>query len=126
MAHILIIDSEATAAGELAAKLKRRGYTVDRVTDTAATFAFLRDRVPQLFILDLMTAVRGHPNEPPEGVRLLAQLYLDHPEVPLIVFSRSRKYRQQFWSWAAAAHISKRDGTGDVIEVVEKLLGPAA
>jgi len=122
MAHILIIDSEDTAAGQLAGALKKRGFEVDRVADTAATFAFLRVRVPQLFILDLMAAVRGRPNEPPEGVRLLAQLYLDHPEVPLVVFSRSRKYRQQFWSWAAAAHISKRDGTGEVIEVVEKLL----
>ncbi len=123
MAHILVIDSEDTAANELIRVLKKKGHTADRVRDTAATYAYLRERVPSLFILDLMAAIRGRPTDLPEGVRLLAQLYLDHPEVPLIVYSRSRKYRQQFWSWAAAAHISKREGTATLTEVIEKLLG---
>ncbi len=123
MAHILIIDTEDSAVAELKRALKKHGHTADRVSDTPGTFTYLRQRIPQLFILDLMAAIRGRPSELPEGVRLLAQLYLDHPEVPMIVYSRSRKYRKQFWSWAAAAHISKRDGIGEVMKVVDRLLG---
>lgn len=123
MALILIIDSEDGPAGTLANALKKSGHEVARVSDTSSTFEYIRKRVPQLVVLDLMAAVKGKPDELPEGIRLLAQLYLDHPEVPLVVYSRSRKYRQQFWSWAAAAHQSKRDGPEPLIEVVEKLLG---
>lgn len=123
MAAILIIDREDNPATALVRALKRRGYEVERVSDTASTFEYLRRSVPQLFILDLMTTVKGKPTELPEGVRLLAQLYLDHPDIPLVVYSRSRKYRQQFWSWAATAHLSKREGPEPLLEVVEKLIG---
>jgi len=122
MALILIIDREDGPAAELAGALKLQGYEIERVRDSLSTFEFLRRRTPRLVILDLMAAIKGKPGEQPEGVRLLAQLYLDHPETPLVVYSRSRKYRQQFWSWAAAAHLGKRDGPGPLIDLVERLL----
>ncbi len=122
MALILIIDREDGPALELAGSMKKRGYEVERVQDSQSTFDFLRHRTPRLFVLDLMAAIRGKPGEQPEGIRLLAQLYLDHPEIPLVVYSRSRKYRQQFWSWAAAAHMGKRDGPDPLIDLIERLL----
>ncbi|MFC1499501.1 hypothetical protein ACFL6T_00605 [Candidatus Zixiibacteriota bacterium] len=126
MALILIIDREEGPALELTDSLKKHGYEVECVRDAQATFDFLRHRTPRLFVLDLMAAIRGKPGEQPEGMRLLAQLYLDHPEIPLVVYSRSRKYRQQFWSWAAAAHLGKRDGSGPLIDLIERLLGEDA
>ena len=123
MALILVIDREDGPADELTRLLEKRGYEVEVVRDSPSTYEFLRGQTPRLVILDLMAAIRGRPAEQPEGVRLLAQLYLDHPEVPLVVYSRSRKYRQQFWSWAAAAHLSKANGPGPLIDLVERLLG---
>ncbi len=123
MALILIIDREDGQAEELTTILKEHGYEVEVVRDSQSTWEFLRGRTPRLVILDLMATVRGRPAEQPEGIRLLAQLYLDHPEIPLVVYSRSRKYRQQFWSWAAAAHLSKTNGPGPLIRLVDRLLG---
>ena len=123
MALILIIDREDGPAEVLTRILKKRGYEVEVVRDSPSTYEFLRGQTPRLVILDLMAAIRGRPAEQPEGVRLLAQLYLDHPEIPLVVYSRSRKYRQQFWSWAATAHLSKTNGPGPLIDLVERLLG---
>jgi len=123
MALILIIDREDGPADELTRILKDRGYEVEVVRDSRSTYEFLRGQTPRLVILDLMAAIRGRPAEQPDGVRLLAQLYLDHPEIPLVVYSRSRKYRQQFWSWAATAHLSKTNGPGPLIDLVERLLG---
>ncbi len=122
MARILIIDKEEGPTRTLANALRRQDYDVDTLHDSVSTFAYLRKQTPELIVLDLMAAIKGKPAELPEGVRLLAQLYLDHPEIPLVVYSRSRKYRTQFWSWAAAAHLNKRDGPGPLIELAEKLL----
>ena len=123
MALILIIDREDGPTGELTRLLEERHYEVEVVRDPPSTYDFLRERTPRLVVLDLMAAIRGRPTEQPEGVRLLAQLYHDHPEIPLVVYSRSRKYRQQFWSWAATAHLSKTNGPGPLIELIERLLG---
>jgi CheY-like chemotaxis protein len=122
MARILIIDKEEGPARDLARTLKKQGYTVDTVPDSATTFSYLRKDTPNLIVLDLMAAIKGKPAELPEGVRLLAQLYLDLPEIPLVVYSRSRKYKNQFWSWAAAAHLNKKDGPEPVVEVIQRLL----
>ncbi|MCK4771575.1 MAG: hypothetical protein KAT18_01540 [Candidatus Latescibacteria bacterium] len=122
MARILVIDKEEGPARALVSALKKQGYDVDITHDSASTFSYLRTQTPHLIVLDLMAAIKGKPAELPEGVRLLAQLYLDFPEIPLVVYSRSRKYKNQFWSWSAAAHLSKKDGPAPVIEVVGRLL----
>jgi CheY-like chemotaxis protein len=122
MARILIIDREESQVRTLTAALKKQGHSIETVTDSATTFSYLRNETPNLIILDLMAAVKGKPAELPEGVRLLAQLYLDFPEIPLVVYSRSRKYKNQFWSWSAAAHLSKKDGTEPVVQVIDRLL----
>ena len=123
MAKILVIDRQEGPAGALASALEESGYEVAQVGDTASTYAFIRNQTPDLVILDLMEIREDQADNEPEGVKLLAQLYLDHPEVPLVVYSDSKGYKDQFWSWAAAAHLDKRKGPGPVIAVVEELLG---
>lgn len=126
MAFILVVDREEGPAGALASALEARGYGVERVADTASTYALVRDRTPRLVVLDLMEEVESREDDQPEGVKLLAQLYLDHPEVPLIVYSSEKRYKEQFWSWAAAAHLDKGKGPEQVVTVVDELLGVEA
>ncbi len=123
MAFILVVDREEGPAGALTSALEQHGYEVDRVTDTASTYALIRNRTPRLVVLDLMHASEDQDDSQPEGVKLLAQLYLDHPEVPLIVYSEEKSYKDQFWSWAAAAHLDKRKGPDQVVTVIDELLG---
>jgi DNA-binding response OmpR family regulator len=122
MAFILVVDREEGPAGALTSALEKHGYEVDRVVDTSSTFALIRTRVPRLVVLDLMQATEDQDDSQPEGVKLLAQLYLDHPEVPFIVYSTETSYKEEFWSWAAAAHLDKSKGPDQVIAVVEELL----
>jgi DNA-binding response OmpR family regulator len=123
MAYILVIDREEGPARALASALEEAGYAVEVVEDTGSTFALIRNNTPRLVILDLMEIVEGQVDNQPEGVKLLAQLYLDHPEVPLVVYSESKSYKEQFWSWAAAGHLNKAKGPGQVVTVVNELLG---
>ena len=123
MAYILVIDREEGPARALASALEEAGYVVEVDEDTASTFALIRNNTPRLVVVDLMEISEGQTDSQPEGVKLLAQLYLDHPEVPLVVYSKSKSYKEQFWSWAAADHLDKAKGPGQVVTVVDELLG---
>jgi CheY-like chemotaxis protein len=123
MAYILVIDREEGPARTLASALEDSGYTVEVVEDTPSTFALIRNNTPRMVVLDLMDPVEDSDDPQPEGVKLLAQLYLDHPEMPLVVYSASKEYKEHFWSWSAAAHLDKRKGPDQVLAVVQELLG---
>lgn len=126
MGTILVIDRDEGPAGTLAEVLRAAGHAVDVVPDTASAYAYVRRGLPDLVVLDLMAGPGEEGGTEPEGLKLLAQLYLDHPEVPLVVWTRSGGYRDLFWSWAAAAHLDKQAGEDPVVAVVTELLGPAA
>ena len=126
MGTILVIDREEGPAGSLAERLRAAGYESDIVPDTASAYAYVRRGLPDLVVIDLMMGPGEESGSEPEGLKLLAQLYLDHPEVPLVVWTRWEGYRDQFWSWAAAAHLDKGEGPGPVLDVIDGLLGRKA
>ena len=123
MSRVLVIDREEGPAGALASALEKKGFEVDRVTDPESTYAYLRKQVPQVIIIDLMDEVPDHPADQPAGIKLLAQCYLDHPEIPLLVYTDAPGYREHFWSWAAAAHVAKSEGPPALLDVMEEMLG---
>ena len=125
MALVLVVDSEGGSARALASALEKKGYRVDWVPDGSTAYAYLRRSSPQAIVLDLMQEVPGEPHALPEGIKLLAQLYLDHPSTPLLIWTERTDYRQHFWSWAAAAHLDKKQGCDPLIEAL-KTLAPAA
>jgi DNA-binding response OmpR family regulator len=126
MGTILVIDRERDPAETLAELLRTAGHEVDVVSDTASAYAYVRRGLPDLVVIDLMEGPGEEGGTEPEGLKLLAQLYLDHPEVPLLVWTRAGGYRDQFWSWAAAAHLDKQEGSEPVLTVVADLLGTKA
>ena len=123
MALILVVDGEEDLAGSLTQALHEQGYEAEAITDPISAYAYLRKQVPDLVVLDLMTAPPPGEESQPDGLKLLAQLSLDHPRVPIVIWSRSSGYRDLFWSWAAAAHIEKGEDLGPVLKVVRELLG---
>jgi CheY-like chemotaxis protein len=123
MALILVVDGETDPAGSLTQALHEQGYEAEAIADPISAYAYLRKQVPDLVVLDLMTAPPPGEETQPDGLKLLAQLYLDHPRVPIVIWSRSSGYRDLFWAWAAAAHIEKGDDLGPVLKVVRELLG---
>ncbi len=126
MALILVVDGEPDPAGSLTQALHEQGYDAEAILDPVSAYAFIRKQVPDLVILDLMTPPPPGKETQPDGLKLLAQLYLDHPTVPIVIWSRSTGYRDLFWSWAAAAHIDKGEDLGPVLKVVRELLGGPA
>jgi DNA-binding NtrC family response regulator len=77
-ARILLVDDDASARGGLEKLLKQDGYAVDTAPDGEKALAVAAERPPDVVVTDLDMPVM-------DGMRLLAKLREQDPELPVIV-----------------------------------------
>ncbi|MDE5814137.1 MAG: response regulator, partial [Muribaculaceae bacterium] len=81
---ILIVDDDNSVRVSLKLLLKRNGYEVTAVASPAEAIAFVRSSRPDLVIMD-MNYSRSTSGE--EGITLLKQIKVFHPDVPVILIT---------------------------------------
>ncbi|MDE6380621.1 MAG: sigma-54 dependent transcriptional regulator [Muribaculaceae bacterium] len=81
---ILIVDDDNSVRVSLKLLLKRNGYEVTTVASPAEAIAFVRGSRPDLVIMD-MNYSRSTSGE--EGITLLKQIKVFHPDVPVILIT---------------------------------------
>jgi DNA-binding NtrC family response regulator len=126
MALVLVVDREEGSARALASALEKIGYRVDQVSDGSTAYAYLRRSIPQAIVLDLMEEMPEEPHALPEGIKLLAQFHLDHPSIPLLIWTDHSGYRRHFWSRVATGHLEKSEGCDPVVKAVRRLVPQVA
>ncbi len=80
MAHILLVDNEASILSVLTTLLKAEGHDVEPLLKSEKAAERLRTETWDLLILDLRMS-------PPDGMTLLKQAREQHPNVPVIMFT---------------------------------------
>ncbi len=81
---ILIVDDDNSVRVSLKLLLKRNGYEVSTAATPAEAIAFVRSSRPDLVIMD-MNYTRSTTGE--EGLTLLKQIKVFHPDVPVILIT---------------------------------------
>ena len=81
---ILIVDDDNSVRVSLKLLLKRNGYEVETATTPAEAISFVRGSRPDLVIMD-MNYTRTTTGE--EGLILLKQIKVFHPDVPVILIT---------------------------------------
>ena len=81
---ILIVDDDNSVRVSLKLLLKRNGYEVATAATPAEAIAFVRGSRPDLVIMD-MNYTRTTTGE--EGLPLLKQIKVFHPDVPVILIT---------------------------------------
>ena len=81
---ILIVDDDNSVRVSLKLLLKRNGYEVATAATPAEAIAFVRGSRPDLVIMD-MNYTRTTTGE--EGLILLKQIKVFHPDVPVILIT---------------------------------------
>ncbi len=81
---ILIVDDDNSVRVSLKLLLKRNGYEVSTAATPAEAIAFVRSSRPDLVIMD-MNYTRTTTGE--EGLTLLKQIKVFHPDVPVILIT---------------------------------------
>lgn len=116
MKHILIIDDEFDIAESLATVLETEGYSTELASTGAQAFEALKDRVPDLIILDvMMPKLKG-----PDVVRVIREdLKL---AIPIILISASHEPKatsEKQWS----LFMRKPFDLDEMLDSITKLLG---
>ncbi len=102
MTKILVIDDDARDRGLLAAVLEERGYEVILADNGGAGLMLCHRQTPDAVVLDLnMPGI--------DGRRLLQQLRILHPTLPVVVFSghSTEEVEQEMLNQGATALIQK-------------------
>ena len=81
---ILIVDDDNSVRVSLKLLLKRNGYEVETAATPAEAMTFVRGARPDLVIMD-MNYTRTTTGE--EGLTLLKQIKVFHPDVPVILIT---------------------------------------
>jgi len=81
---ILIVDDDSSVRLSLKLLLGRNGYEVAAASSPAEAMAFVRARRPELVVMD-MNYSRATTGE--EGLTLLRQIKVFHPDVPVILIT---------------------------------------
>ena len=81
---ILIIDDDPVVRSSLTFLLKRAGYEPKTVSTPDETLSFVRNENPELILMDMNFGL-GTSGE--EGIQLLRQVKIFHPDVPVILIT---------------------------------------
>ncbi|MDL2265815.1 sigma-54 dependent transcriptional regulator [Parabacteroides sp. OttesenSCG-928-G21] len=81
---ILIVDDDAAVRSSLTFLLKKAGYTPEAVPGPEQALAVVRSATPELVLLDLNFTLTTTGEE---GIQLLKQIKIFHPEVPVILMT---------------------------------------
>lgn len=81
---ILIIDDDPVVRTSLSFLLRRAGYEPEAVSTPEETLALIRKRGPRLVLMDMNFGL-GTSGE--EGIHLLKQVKIFHPDVPIILIT---------------------------------------
>ena len=84
MARILIIDDDAGVRSSLGFLLKRAGYQLESVPGPKEAIQVVREQAPQLILMDMNFTLTTTGEE---GIRLLRQVKVLCPDVPVILMT---------------------------------------
>lgn len=119
-ANVLIAEDEPNLVESLSFILRREGCEVSAVFDGEAALAWLRGRVPDVLVLDVMLPKRN-------GFDVLKQVRADPrlTAVPVLVLTakgqeRDRKTAEQL---GADAFVTKPFSNREVVESIKRLAG---
>ncbi|MFW6438149.1 MAG: response regulator [Armatimonadota bacterium] len=109
---ILLVDDDPNQREMYRRRLERQGYHVDLAESADAAVARLREKPPQVVVLDI--AMPGR-----DGLSALQEFLDIDPSVPVIIHTAYPGYAENFLSWAADAYIEKSAELDPLLTAIE-------
>lgn len=123
MAKILLLDDEPDLLQAMTRVLQAAGHTVVTFDNGRAGIAHLKTDPPDLLITDIFMPEM-------EGLETIKTVHRLRPDLPIIAISGGNFQRADYLTYArefgAAATLRKPFRLAELVELVTKLLAPAA
>jgi DNA-binding response OmpR family regulator len=111
---VLFIDDDPLEWARGADHLARRGFWVTRIEGSSTAPEFVGRTRPDVVILEI--AVHAT-----DGLSLLRSIRCANPSLPIVIYSRTPRYRDDFTSWLADDYLLKSDDVAPLCDTVEAL-----
>lgn len=115
MKTILVVDREEQERKLLIEMLEAEGYRVHAAANAMDALAATARAMPDLVVLELALP---HAN----GVELMGKLVTLNRKLPIIIYSVTASYQENFMCWLADAYILKASGFDELKAAVDELL----
>ncbi len=116
--HVLLVDDDPNQREMYDRRLERKGYVVTLAESADAAVTCMRERRPDVIVLDI--AMPGR-----DGLSALQEFLDIDPSVPVIIHTAYPAYAESFLSWAADAYIEKSSDLEPLIEAIEAAINRA-
>ena len=118
MASILIVEPDPASRDRYRRELQEEGYRVITAGTGPEALRAVQEEVPDVLISEI--CLPGM-----DGLDLMNRVRATHAKLPVILYSRSARYRDDFQSWAADSYLVKSGDTSPLRSAVAALMRPA-
>ncbi len=115
MKKILVVEDEESQRLLYKEELTEMGYTVDLAANGEEALEYIRKKLPDLVILDIMMPGMN-------GLETLREMLNKDPRIPIIINTAYSHYKEDFMSWAATTYIVKSSDLTELKSAVKRLL----
>lgn len=112
---VLWIDDDPTAWARGAEHLMRCGYKVVPIPPTARGTQWVAAIAPDVIVLEVNL-------EDADGMNLLRAIRAENARLPILIYSRTDRYRDDFTSWLADDYLLKADDVAPLCDAIEAVL----
>jgi len=115
MAHILLVEDDENQCLLYREELEQDGHKVDYVTNGKEALEFVQKSRPDVVIMDI--------NMPKmDGIEAMGRLLSKDNQIPIILNTAYRNYKNNFMTWAADAYVVKSADLTELKETLKRVL----
>jgi len=116
---ILVVDDEEHIRLLFKEELEDEGYSVDLASNGLEALEKLKRSVYSVIVLDIKMPGM-------DGIQTLAEIKKINKDQPVILCSAYGEFKQNFASWMCDGYIVKSADTGELKEMIKRVLGGVA
>lgn len=113
--HILVVEDDESEALLYHEEFCEQGYDVQIATSADAALECVKQRRPDLIVLDI-----NMPGK--DGLDFLRDLMSLDPKLPVVLNTAYSAYQDNFMSWSAAAYVVKSSDLTELLQTVQNVL----
>ena len=116
--RILVVDDEENILNLVRMYLERDGFTVLEAEDGRAALVSIREKKPDLVVLDIVMPEM-------DGLEAMTRILRKHRKIPIILNTSYVSYQEDFMTWAADAYVVKSSDFTELKKTIKELISTA-
>ena len=119
MVDILLVEDDKHQQLLYKEELEEEGYEVVLAGNGAEAMDRLREKIPDLIVLDICMPEM-------DGMEAMGEILGENDQIPIILHTAYSSYQDNFMSWAAKSYVIKSSDLTELKKEIRRILGEKA